>query len=95
VEDSSSLGLRALVYGRVQGVAFRYNTKLRAEELGLNGWVRNTPEGTVEALAQGRAEDIEKFKEFLKVGTHPAKVEKVEFSKVNPSDQFSSFKIIR
>ncbi len=95
MDDNRNLAVRALVYGRVQGVAFRHNTKLRAEKLRLHGWVRNNPEGTVEVFAEGRVEDIEEFKEFLKVGAQPAKVEKVEFFNVNPSDEFSSFKIIR
>lgn len=62
------------ISGKVQGVFFRETTKTVARELGLNGWVRNTDEGTVEALAQGASEAIDKLIEFVHRGPPRASV---------------------
>ncbi len=61
---------RAHVYvsGRVQGVFFRAETADFARRLGLAGWVRNLPDGRVEALFEGEKEDIEKAVEFCRRG---------------------------
>ncbi len=48
-----------LVSGRVQGVFFRSRSKEKAEELGVTGWVRNTPDGRVEIIAQAEQETLE------------------------------------
>ena len=52
-----------MISGRVQGVWFRANTKDKAEQLGLNGWVRNTTDGNVEAVFEGEQEQIKKMLE--------------------------------
>jgi acylphosphatase len=49
---------RVVVEGRVQGVYFRDSTRRTAEELGLSGWVRNLPDGGVEAVFEGPAEAV-------------------------------------
>lgn len=69
---------RALVRGRVQGVAFRYFACEKARELGLAGWVRNLPDGRVEARFEGGAEDVERFTAWLHRGPPAARVEAVE-----------------
>ena len=62
--------IRILVRGKVQGVFFRFNTKRRAEKLGLNGWVKNVHSDKVEIVAVDHLEftwekdNIEKFKNF-------------------------------
>ena len=48
----------SLVRGRVQGVAFRYHTALKANQLGLQGWVRNNKDGTVQVEAQGQENSL-------------------------------------
>jgi acylphosphatase len=53
--------IRAVVQGRVQGVFFRAYTQEEAQRLGLVGWVRNRPDGTVEAVAEGEAERIDQL----------------------------------
>ena len=50
-----------IVHGRVQGVWFRAGTKEKADELGLLGWVKNRPEGTVEIHAEGEKPQLEKI----------------------------------
>ena len=66
------------IYGEVQGVFFRRTAKLKAEELGLVGWVRNRPDGGVEAVAQGPKTSVNKLIVWCKKGPPFAKVEKVE-----------------
>ena len=48
-------------HGTVQGVGFRYTTLSFARELSLTGWVKNTPDGSVEAVAEGSREDVEEL----------------------------------
>ena len=62
------------VTGRVQGVGFRYFTRREAELLGVVGWVRNTPNGDVEAEAEGISERVDAFIEFVRRGPSASRV---------------------
>lgn len=66
------------IHGRVQGVGFRYWTQQEARQLGLDGWVRNCPDCTVEAVATGRDDLLDAFEQWLQHGPPGATVEKVE-----------------
>ncbi|HEC87791.1 MAG TPA: acylphosphatase [Thermoplasmata archaeon] len=66
------------IYGRVQGVWFRANTKEKAEEVGVGGWVRNMPDGSVEAVFEGKDEKVEKMIEWCRHGPPLARVDRVE-----------------
>ncbi|MEP7289236.1 MAG: acylphosphatase [Chloroflexota bacterium] len=70
--------LHAIVHGRVQGVSFRYNAQLKAQMLGLTGWVRNLADGTVETKAIGEHAVLEGFLAWLRIGPSGAKVSRVE-----------------
>ena len=70
--------IKALVSGRVQGVCFRDATKKKAIELGVNGWVKNTPQGSVNVVAEGTEEQLSLFIDWLHIGPNYAKVEDVE-----------------
>ena len=70
--------VRCLIAGRVQGVWFRASTKEKAMELGVCGWVRNLPDGRVEALLQGEAEAVEALKKWLWRGPTLAQVVDVQ-----------------
>ena len=70
--------IKALVSGRVQGVCFRDATKKKAIELGVNGWVKNTPQGSVNVVAEGTEEQLSLFIDWLYIGPNYAKVEDVE-----------------
>nr|WP_320011658.1 acylphosphatase [uncultured Desulfobulbus sp.] len=85
--------IRAKVYGRVQGVAFRAYTRQSAVELGVLGWVRNCSDGTVEVLAEGQQADVEQFLNWLQVGSPFSQVSKVEYNEESKPDKFSSFEI--
>ncbi len=69
---------RIIVHGRVQGVFFRDTTRRLALEHGLKGWVRNTWEGTVEAVFEGPPEAVEPLVAFVHRGPPGAFVERVE-----------------
>ena len=69
--------VRATVSGRVQGVSFRWYTEERARELGVNGWVRNEPDGSVALHAEGEAEAVDALLEWCRTGPALARVRKV------------------
>ena len=75
--------LYVLISGRVQGVWFRANTKNKADELGLSGWVKNTIDGKVEAVFEGDEKNIFKMIEWCSKGPSKAKVSKIEIIKKN------------
>ena len=84
--------LSATVYGRVQGVFFRYFVRNVAEELGLKGYVRNLASGdAVEVQAEGGKRQLNKLLGQLKVGPPGARVEKVEVKWTDYSGQFDDF----
>lgn len=86
--------LSAKVYGRVQGVFFRYFVRDTARKLGLNGYVRNLPSGdAVEVQAEGDKQRLEKLAHQLKIGPPGAWVKKVDISWSDYSGQFSDFGI--
>lgn len=70
--------VRVVVSGRVQGVWFRAWTEKRAKELGLDGWVRNRPDGTVEAVLSGEAATVEQMIDKLWEGPDMAAVKAVD-----------------
>jgi acylphosphatase len=67
-----------VVRGRVQGVFFRVETRERARSLGLSGWVRNTPDGSVEAVFEGDRERIESMLAWCRRGPSLARVDDVQ-----------------
>jgi len=69
---------RLVVRGRVQGVGFRYSAIERARLLGLAGWARNLPDGTVEIVAEGSAESIRLLIEWAQHGPPGARVSRVD-----------------
>ena len=83
-----------IVYGRVQGVFFRHNTKKIADKLNLKGWVRNNPDDSVEIVAEGNDDAIEKFLNWCRKGPIGAKVEKVDLKKSDFKNEFTNFSII-
>jgi acylphosphatase len=76
---------RVVVRGRVQGVFFRDSTRGRAIQLGVNGWVRNLPDGTVEALFEGRPEAVDAAIEFCRRGPSHAEVTAIDVHEQAPS----------
>ncbi|WP_018658867.1 acylphosphatase [Allofustis seminis] len=89
------LKIKATIYGRVQGVGFRYTTVILAEQLKVNGIVKNLPDGSVYVEACADQKSIEKFLRGLANGPSPAaEVEKVEVTYDNAIPDYSSFKTV-
>ena len=82
------------IIGKVQGVGFRFFVQQQAQKLGINGWVRNIPNGDVEALAQGEKADLEQFIAKVKEGPSFSRVEDVSLNWVKEAEQYFGFEII-
>jgi acylphosphatase len=67
-----------LIHGRVQGVGYRFFVQETAEELGIFGWVRNTPDGSVEAYGEGKREDLEAWIKRLRQGPPLSRVDTIQ-----------------
>jgi acylphosphatase len=78
MEQNEAVALHAWVSGRVQGVFFRDSTRRCAVSLGLSGWVRNLPDGRVEALFVGSRAACAQALEFVEVGPEGAHVTGVD-----------------
>jgi acylphosphatase len=76
--DTSKVSVRVLISGKVQGVWFRAWTKREADALGLDGWVRNRTEGTVEAVFAGAPAAVRMMIGRCAVGPPAARVERIE-----------------
>ena len=66
------------IYGFVQGVGFRFGVERAANARGVSGWVRNRPDGAVEAVFEGELEDVEAIVGFCRRGPRGADVERVD-----------------
>jgi len=84
---SELLRLRLRVRGRVQGVWFRESTRLEAEKLGVNGWVRNCPDGSVEAVLEGTPEAVRRLEAWCGRGPTAARVVEVRVSEEPPTGE--------
>ncbi|NOZ84845.1 MAG: acylphosphatase [Deltaproteobacteria bacterium] len=82
-----------LIRGRVQGVWFRQSTKEQAIRLGLKGWVRNLPDGRVEAVAEGNRPELEKLIEWCRNGPPLARVDEVEVEWRKPEKDLPGFTV--
>lgn len=82
-----------MVFGKVQGVFFRYSTKQKADALGIKGFTRNMPDNSVEIIAQGNEESLNKFIEWLKQGPELAIVEKIDVSYETSQENFNDFSV--
>jgi acylphosphatase len=67
-----------VIYGFVQGVGFRFGVERAANSRGVAGWVRNRPDGAVEAVFEGEPADVEALVDFCRRGPRGAQVERVE-----------------
>jgi acylphosphatase len=84
-----------LISGDVQGVGYRFFAQRAAAKHQVVGYVRNCPDGTVEALAEGPASNVELFKHDLAAGPQWALVQQVEEINLEPSGRYSTFRIER
>lgn len=82
------------ITGRVQGVGFRIATVRHAHMLGITGWVRNAPDGSVDALLQGPHDQVDRMLSWLHVGPPASRVAQVESKEENTERQFDRFEQI-
>jgi acylphosphatase len=92
-ESNAVRAISAVVAGRVHGVGFRYSTQRVAADLGLTGWVRNLPDGTVDVWAQGDPNAIERFCLFLEKGPPAARVTSANIRDVNTEPALAGFDV--
>lgn len=93
MSEHSELALSARVEGRVQGVGFRMQAQSRATRLGIRGWVRNEPDGSVRVEAEGSREAIEEYERWLSQGPPGARVTNLD-AHTGPSEgRFRRFSI--
>jgi len=85
--------LHIIVHGVVQGVGFRYFTLDVARELGLEGYVKNKPDGSVEIEAQGEDWALNELLSTVRVGPRSAHVSGVEVREIEPREDFEGFSI--
>ncbi|BCU71201.1 acylphosphatase [Stygiolobus caldivivus] len=79
------------VYGMVQGVGFRRFVQIHAVRLGVKGYAKNLPDGTVEVIGEGHEESLQKLLEQIRRGPPLAKVEKVDVKFEDYKGEFDTF----
>ena len=84
---------RFVVSGRVQGVGFRYFTQDTALREGVTGWVRNLPDGRVEALLEGDADAVTRVERALRKGPRGARVDRVYVDDEDPTGLYTTFSV--
>jgi acylphosphatase len=86
---------RVVVSGRVQGVAFRQAAVEEAQRLGVTGWVRNLPDGRVEALIEGDRQGVEALVAWCRRGPRLARVEEMRIAWEPHRGEYQDFRIAR
>ncbi|MBH0229496.1 acylphosphatase [Halobacillus yeomjeoni] len=84
-----------IVHGRVQGVGFRATAKQIADQLNIQGWVKNKSDGTVEIDAEGESDHLSHFIDQLNQGPSPfAKVSAIDITESETEKGYKKFKIV-
>ena len=87
--------VRILISGLVQGVFFRREIADLASQRGVTGWVRNLPDGSVEVVAEGDKEELDRVVEFCRIGPSRARVKNVGVDWLDFRGEFRGFRITR
>lgn len=96
MSGSETVRAHVWVQGRVQGVGFRAHVEYRARQIGgLTGWVRNVGYDTVEAVAEGEREKVERLIEAMKQGPRGSRVDGSRLEWETPTGEFMEFGIRR
>jgi acylphosphatase len=83
-----------VIYGLVQGVYFRAHTQETAKRHNVFGWVKNNPNGTVEAVLEGRRDDVERVVEWCRIGPQSARVDNVDVDWGAFKGEFDDFLVL-
>jgi acylphosphatase len=84
---------RVVISGRVQGVFFRAETQRAAERIGVHGWVRTQPDGTVAAVFEGSKQSVDQAVEWCRQGSPMSEVTDVAVNWETPSGEYNTFDI--
>ena len=84
---------RLVISGRVQGVGFRYFTQETAAREGVTGWVRNLPDGRLEAQLEGESDSVTRVERAIRQGPRGARVDHVEVDTEEPSGAYRGFEV--
>jgi acylphosphatase len=87
------IGRRFIVKGRVQRVGFRFFAEDAARREGIQGYVRNQHDGSVEVVAEGDAAAMQRFEMAIRRGPAGARVDDVDMLEVEPSSRFAGFRV--
>ena len=90
----SNIRIHLIIEGRVQGVWFRDSTRREAVSLGVFGWVRNRPDGSVEVVAEGPEDQVEKLTSWCNHGPPAARVSQVHETREKWQGEFKVFDIV-
>ncbi|MFQ3619666.1 MAG: acylphosphatase [Spirochaetales bacterium] len=96
MKESSPLSQKAVrlrVFGRVQGVGFRYWTCRLAQRLGVTGWVRNERDGSVSVEAEGPEDTVDRLVKSVRQGPPGARVDRVEITSLTPKGVYRDFTV--
>ncbi|MFP4000137.1 MAG: acylphosphatase [Desulfobacterales bacterium] len=85
--------VRAIISGRVQGVNYRMATSTAADRYGVAGWVRNVPDGTVEAYFEGDVESVDSMLDWCRKGPPAASVADVKIREEEYTGTYSDFTV--
>lgn len=85
--------LEATIHGRVQGVSFRYYTRIEAQRLHLTGWAANHRDGTVRVVAEGPEAALQEFMAYLHQGPAMAHVARVDVTWSEATGEFPQFSV--
>jgi acylphosphatase len=86
--------LQCFVRGRVQGVFFRASVQREARRLGLTGWVKNHPDGSVEFVAEGEEQELKELFGWAQRGPSAARVDRVDTRWRSYTGEFTDFRIV-
>lgn len=87
------LRMELRIFGRVQGVAFRWYAQKTALGLGLTGWVRNRPDGSVQLTAEGPPDALDAMRRWAEKGPDHARVDRVEENRSDAAGTWTGFEI--
>jgi acylphosphatase len=94
-EKSERVRAHVWVTGRVQGVGFRAHVEFYAAQIGVTGWVRNVGYDTVEAIAEGTRDEVERFIAMMKQGPRGARVDESRIEWEESTGEFREFEVKR
>jgi acylphosphatase len=89
----NNIQVKYTIFGRVQGVGYRYYVYKNATELGLKGYAKNNFDGTVEVVVDGNSDSIEIIERILKVGPARSNVDRLRKEELLYENKFTGFDI--